>query len=264
MRRPLRLLLPLLLGIALGAARGENAIPELVLGAEDDAAPWSFADGSGYVNELVRTIYASQGWKLKLEVLPYARCKVMALRGELAGCFTTSQDAELAGKLLFPRNPVIAPRHQLYVEAGAPKASCDPIEKPMRVASTHGYEYTEQINRLLATGRLKPQVVMSEATGLRMLAAGRVEGALLTTDEVKRIDYLLHEARVKTPLRLLCDFGSYPGYVAFNPRHKQTRAAMEAFDRGFEQLQQSGELGRLQLKWEKRALNGPSPVPAGR
>jgi len=36
------------------AAGAVEPVPTIVLGAEDEAAPWSYADGQGYVNDLVR------------------------------------------------------------------------------------------------------------------------------------------------------------------------------------------------------------------
>lgn len=236
-------------------ARADNR-PTLVLGAENDAAPWSMADGSGFVNELVRAIYASQGWTLQLEVLPYARCKALVLRGTLAGCFTMSKDAELGRHLLFPRQPVIAPRHQLYVTDGAAQRDCRASAwgGSLRLAQTNGYEYADEANRLVGSGALKAQVVISESTGLRMLAAGRVDAVLLTTDEVKRIEYLAALSGLKQMPRLLCDFGSVPGYLAFSPQHPRGTAALAAFEQGFEQLQKDGSLARLQQSWANRIL----------
>ena len=60
-----------------GAARAEA----VTIGAEDDAGPWSYADGTGYVT----------------------RCKALATSGKLAGCFSASRTPELEGVLQSPR-----------------------------------------------------------------------------------------------------------------------------------------------------------------
>jgi hypothetical protein len=39
----------------------------IVVGAEDDAAPWSYADGSGYANDIVRLAFERAGWSVRAE-----------------------------------------------------------------------------------------------------------------------------------------------------------------------------------------------------
>jgi len=249
--------------LACGALR---AAPELtlVIGAEDDAAPWSYADGRGYVNELVRAAFARQGWQLKLDVLPYVRCKQMALRGELAACFTTSLEPELKGRLLFPSVPVIEPRHVLMVAANSPLAGCEPQRwgRALKVALVNGYEYADGIEAMLQGRQLQPQKTNSELAGLRMVALGRVDAAAVTLDEVKRLDYLLQRSSLRAEgFRQLCDFGSMPGYVAFSVRHPQGRAAMEAFELGLAELLKDGSVARLQREWQLRAERLPAQSP---
>jgi polar amino acid transport system substrate-binding protein len=258
LRRLLTLLATLLVCAALRAAPA----PALVIGAEDDAAPWSYADGRGYVNELVRAAYARQGWPLRLDVLPYARCKQMALRGELAACFTTSLEPGLEGRLMFPGRPVIAPRHVLMVAAKSALVGCSAQDwaAARSVAVVNGYEYAEGIEALLKSGQLRPQKTTSELAGLRMVALGRVDAAAITLDEVKRLDYLLQRSGLSADgFRVLCDFGAVPGYVAFSARHPQGRAAMEAFELGLAELLKDGSVARLQQAWRLRALSAGGP-----
>lgn len=54
-----------------------------MIGAEDDAAPWSYADGTGYVNDVVRAAFQRSGRQVQYKVMPYARCKAMVLSGKL-------------------------------------------------------------------------------------------------------------------------------------------------------------------------------------
>jgi len=82
-----------------GAARAEA----VTIGAEDDAGPWSYADGTAYVNDAVRAAFHAVGWTVELKVIPYARCKALATSGKLAGCFSASRTPELEGVLQSPR-----------------------------------------------------------------------------------------------------------------------------------------------------------------
>jgi len=97
-----------LLCLPLGAAAATVNI-----GAEDDAAPWSYADGTGYVNDLVRAAFEAVQWQTKFQALPYARCKMLTERGELDACFSTSKTPETQVQLQFPDLPVFVARNVL-------------------------------------------------------------------------------------------------------------------------------------------------------
>jgi polar amino acid transport system substrate-binding protein len=64
----------------------------LVLLAEDDAAPWSLADGTSYANDLVQAIYGAVDVDVELKVLPYTRAKRMTIAGTVARCFNMARE----------------------------------------------------------------------------------------------------------------------------------------------------------------------------
>jgi len=257
-RHPVPLLIAMALCLPAAAATGE---PEVALAAEDDAAPWSYADGSGYVNDLVRAAFAAAGWRVRLNILPYARCKQMAMRGQVAGCFSASRTPETAQVLLFPAHPVFEARNVLWVAVDSPLQGCDPAGWPHKpsVAFVNGYEYTPALDALRDTGKVAVEVADAESEGLRKLSARRIDAAVVTVDTVKRIDVVLRHAQVRHAVRALCDFGGVPAYVAFSRRHPQGAAARTAFDAGMETLQRNGDLARLQKRWAERALQLASP-----
>lgn len=238
------------------AATAATPAPQLTLAAEDDAAPWSYPDGSGYVNDLVRAAFQAAGWQLTLQVLPYPRCKQAAMRGRAAGCFSTSRTPDAEGALLFPARPVIEARNVLWVLRDSPLQGCAPAAWALRpsVAYVNGYEYTPALDALRERGEVAEQLGDSELESLRKLAARRIDAAVVTVDAVKRIELVQRQAGVVLPLRALCDYGGLPAYVAFSRRHPQGAAARAAFDLGMERLVRSGELARLQQRWAARAL----------
>jgi ABC-type amino acid transport substrate-binding protein len=250
---------PSLAGVlALLCAAGVCApAPSLVLGAEDDAAPWSYADGSGYVNDLVRAAFAEAGWSLQLKVMPYARCKALARAGQLAGCFSASRRPELENELLFPRHPVFQARHLLLARPGATWAGCDPAQWGRRpvVGLVRGYEYVDAVDALAAGGAVKTELAESEISNLRKLQAGRIDLGLVTVDELKRLQLLLAQAQVRGSFTTVCDFGVVPAYVAFSRRHTQGAAAVAAFDEGYAALARRGGVSALQARWRARALD---------
>lgn len=251
-----------------GPAPGAAPVPQVTLAAEDDAAPWSYPDGSGYVNDLVRAAFQAAGWQLTLQVLPYPRCKQMALRGRVAGCFSTSRTPDVEGSLLFPARPVMEARNVLWVLRDSPLQGCAPAGWARRpsVAYVNGYEYAPALDALREQGQVAQELGDSELESLRKLVARRIDAAVVTVDAVKRIEVVQRQAGVVLPLRALCDYGGLPAYVAFSRGHPQGAAARAAFDQGMERLARSGELARLQRRWADKALvlagpQAPQPAP---
>lgn len=236
---------------------------EVTIGAENDAAPWSYADGTGYVNDLVRAAFAASGWTVRYSVLPYARCKRMAQYGDLVGCFSASKTAETEKDLQFPATPVFAAENRLFANTDSPLAGCDRAQWGRKIALgvVHDYEYLPVVDALLAAGEVRAETTVSEASALRMLVARRTDAALITTDAIKHIDYVARLAGLPPSFKMVCHFGELPAYLAFSRRHPQARAAMQAFDQGMAALKRSGALVKLQTEWAQRALRSAKPEP---
>lgn len=235
----------------------------LALGAEDDAAPWSYADGAGYVNDLVRAAFMAAGWKVSFEVLPYARCKALTLKGKLAGCFSASKTPDLAGALLYPKQPVFIARNVLFALADSPLSGCDASAWPsaLKVGIVNGYEYTAAFEQAAKQGKLQLLTETAESSNLRLLALKSLDAALVTVDEVKRIEYVAAKGKVGSALKVVCDFGGEPAYVAFSPKHPQGRAAAAAFGQGYELLEKQGDIAKLQAQWRAWLMKSTVSAP---
>lgn len=251
-----KLLLRLTMSWLLMSLSTAHAREVVILGAEDDAAPWSYADGSGYVNDLVRQAFGVMGWDVQLKVMPYARCKTLTLRGLLAGCFSASKVAEHADKLLYPTHPVFEAQNVLLASPDSPWSSCDVAQwpRPPRVGTVRAYEYTPRLESLLASRHLIRHEVDSEISNLRKLQAKRIDAAVITLDKVKRLEFLQVLAQTPGPLKTVCHFGSQAAYVMFSKLHAQGPTAQQVFDAGMTRLVDSGAVARLQSDWQGRAL----------
>jgi len=240
--------------------------PVVVLAAEDDAAPWSYADGGGYVNDLVRAAFAESGWRVQLKVVPYARCKAMAVQGSVAGCFTVGRTAEGERSLLFPQSPVLQTRNVLVAraEAGGARAwsGCHPADWKLapRVGLVRGYEYVPAVDALFRAtpAAAEAEYADSEVSNLRKLRAGRIDATVVTLDEVKQLAWLARLAGVPTDMRTVCDYGALASHVAFSRRHPQGETARAAFDEGIARLMRRGAVAALQATWRQRALDAAS------
>ena len=228
----------------------------ITIGAEDDAAPWSYADGTGYVNDLVKAAYAAVGWEVKYHVLPYPRCKFMTEEGTLPGCFSASNTAETSVGMQFPNQPVFSAHNVLFAREDSPLKGCHPEDwgHPISVAFVKEYEYGDSVVKLQKSGDIKSEVVTSEAFSLRMLAARRIDAALITVDEVNRIELVATLAGVKNRFKKVCDFGGEPAFLGISRKHPKGAAALDAFNRGMAILAKNGTITKLQTAWAKKAI----------
>jgi len=226
------------------------------LGAEDDAHPWSNADGTGYANDVVRAAYQAVGWEVRFEVLPYPRCKQMAERGALLACFSASKTPLLEKKLQYPAVPVFVAQNILYAPSDSSLAGCDHRAWPrkMYIGLINGYEYHPAVEALQASGAIGVVTTTSEVLALRMLEYYRFDAALITVDAVKRIELIAKIAKVNANYKVVCDFGGLPAYVAFSRRHPQATAALSAYNKGMTIITQNGTITRLQKQWASTAM----------
>ncbi|WP_161784269.1 ABC transporter substrate-binding protein [Aquabacterium sp. NJ1] len=234
-----------------------EARPRAVIGAEDDAAPWSYADGSGYVNDVVRAAFERSGWLVEFKVMPYARCKALASSGKLLACFSTSKTPALQAQLLYPVHPVFSASNLLVGRADSGLSGCDPARwpRPLRIGRVAGYEYRPAVDALFSQPQIHADDAQSEVNNLRKLQARRIDAALVTVDAVKRLDFIAAQAGVSGTFTTICDFGSEHAYIAFSRRHPVSQRARQAFEAGFEQLRKEGHIAKLQALWRAKLLD---------
>jgi len=77
------------------------------IAVEDDAAPWSQKDGTGYANDVVRA-FKAVNQDITLQVVPYSRCKEITMNGKVSACFNMSgiDNPEFKEKITFPKIPL--------------------------------------------------------------------------------------------------------------------------------------------------------------
>jgi polar amino acid transport system substrate-binding protein len=235
----------------------------VIIGAENDASPWSFPDGSGYVNDLVRAAYKAVDWKVTYEVLPYSRCKLETEAGQLVACFSVSKTPETEKKLQFPSMPVFAARNVLLANGDSPLNGCDPGAwgHKISVGFVNKYEYLPAVETLQKSGKIAVMMMPSEVSMLGMMSRGRLDAVLITLDPVKRIELVSVLAKVKPYFKVVCDYGDYPAYIAFNRANPQTAKALAAFNKGMTLITKSGDVARLQKEWASTVLSKASAKP---
>lgn len=253
--------------VAAGPVRARE--PSVVdVGVEDAAAPWSQADGTGYVNDLVRAAFGAVGVQVRMHVLPYARCKGEVVRGALVACVSMSPAPELRGVVRFSARPLFTFACDFFESPARPLPRRIADFAPgTRVATVLGYEYPpamlEQLRRRGAVLEPAP----TEEVNLRKLAAGRVAAAVVNRDAVKSPEWVAERAGVTGRVRSAFGVGGLPAYIGFSLAHRDGAALADRFDVGYARIIASGERDRIQRRWigrgaaRRTASAMPGPVP---
>lgn len=212
---------------------------------EDDAAPWSRADGDGHANAVVRAAYAASKTDIKLSVVPYARCKQMVINGLAPACFSMAWEPALQGKVVFAKAPLYEAYARFYFSAKhLPGVNQESQFKPgMRIGVVNGYEYPNSLQALKARGVIF-ETSISETLNLKKLERGRIDAALLMLDETKTDELLLAQAGVKDVV-FGFESGSQGSYLGFSTRHPLGEFARKKFDEGFQIIARDGALEAL-------------------
>ena len=251
----------IVLVMLLNSASARAQSNSLVIAVEDDAAPWSRADGTGYANDVVSAAFKAVGVDVELRVVPYARCKRMAIRGTAAGCFSMSPSPEFNGLIELSAKPLFTPYAGYFYNVNKPPQAKRQEDLPAKtvVGTVIGYEYPPEFERLVKAGIITLEESPSEVMNLKKLAAGRVDLALLTYDEMKSPAWLMTRAGVGDKVKTTFRAGALNSYIGFSLKHPQGAWALQQFNKGFDIITRNGALRRIQQMWiQKLAQEKPT------
>lgn len=231
-----------------------RTVDTLTILAEDDAAPWSYPDGSGCANEIVVAAFAAAGVEVNLKPVPYARGKKAVLEGMSVGCFSMAPEPELGGNVLFPKMPLFICSTSFLQKSGslltidslrARAASADTV----MVGIVFGYEYPPLLKNLQKEGLIRIEESRSELINLKKLDADRIDLALTNHNQFKSWNAMCKEANVRHPVSAAFDCGEMKLYIGFSSRHPRSAWALQVFEEGYEEAAKKGTLQLIMDNW---------------
>lgn len=233
---------------------GSIAAEPLEVLAEDEAAPWSLRDGSGFANEVVRAAFKAASIDAVLHVMPYARCKKKTLNGEAAACFSMSWMPEFEGKIIFSDKPLFICYADYFYRLDSPikSRSESEIVERLRVGTVVGYEYPPSLYQLRNRGLVELEDARSEELNLKKLALGRVDVALVNYNEIKSPEFLMAQAGVSGKIAIAFRCGVLSSFIGFSAKHPRGAWAREKFNEGFEIIESDGTLQGIRSRWIAR------------
>jgi polar amino acid transport system substrate-binding protein len=228
----------------------------LIIAVEDNAAPWSQRDGTGFANDVVRAAFEAAGVEVELMVVPYARCKEMALQGKASACFSMSWLPEFAGKVTFAEKPLFNCYADYFTGSKKPLNATDEKSLPRGtvVGVVSGYEYPRSLYALKEKGIVVFEESESDELNLKKLAMGRIDTALVNYNETKPAELLLARAGVTGRVKRAFRSGTLGSYIGFSTKHPRGMEALKRFNRGHRIISANGTRRKIERKWRDLAL----------
>jgi ABC-type amino acid transport substrate-binding protein len=240
--------------VALLAATGAAAAPgkRVQILVEDAASPWSNRGGKGYANDMVRAAFAAAGVDVELVVVPYARCKAVVMQGGAVGCFSMSAGPELGKLVRFADKPLfsVTPKFYYNVDRKITARSVAELSRGMRVGIVHGYEYPPFVAQLAQSGVVL-ETARSDVINLRKLAAGRIDVALVMTDEMRSEELIERQAGV-TGIAFAFQSTPMESFIGFSTIHPDGDAQRRHFNSGYRSITENGTRHGIQTSWKLR------------
>ncbi len=251
MRRRDALLLP---GLALPTGAATAKPRQVLIGAEDDWAPYSSnADGraQGLTVDLVGAAFAAVGVEARFESMPYVRCMALTRAGALMACFNTTRTALIENGYLWPALPMFDERFLIWARADAPTPRT-PLQvrdlERQRVAVTRGYEYGAEFD---ANPRITRVVTAHDEKNFRMLLRDRATFTL--APELNTRLLFKRHADLAGRFKIVGQLEAFGIYTAFSRQHPQAPAMLAAFNDGMKTLQANGRAKAIQERWRQWA-----------
>lgn len=237
----------LVLVASLGAARSSAAADALVLGAEDDWAPYAYrgpkADApQGLAPRIVREALATQGLQVRFVTLPFARCMHLAEHGEIDGCFNATIVDHNRALYHWHATPMFEEELAIFGRADARPSHELGLEDLVgkRVGFTVGYTYPTSFRMHPGIERIS---VKSDAVLLEMLAARRVDYILINT--APAMLRLRGEPRFEGRLLRVGRISMDGFWLAFSRKPSDGEERARRFEQGLAALRASGRHQQL-------------------
>jgi ABC-type amino acid transport substrate-binding protein len=237
-----------------GVHTGATAAPgkRVQIMVEDAASPWSNHAGEGYANDLVRAAFAAAGVDADLVVVPYARCKALVMQGGAVACFSMSAAADTDKAVRFADKPLfsVTPKFYYNVQHKIAARSVAELSRGMRVGVVLGYEYPAFIADLARRG-VVIDTARSDVSNLHKLAAGRIDLALVMTDDMRTDAIIKQQADVRD-VALAFQAAPMDSFIGFSAVHPDGDAQRQRFNAGFRSITENGTRHAIQAKWKLR------------
>lgn len=226
--------------ICLLVAASPLAAEPLVIGAEDDWAPYCALDKQsgqplGLAPELVKAVFTTEKLEIAFRPLPFARCMHDAKSGKVVGCFNATITEENRNQYYWHKTPMFEEDLAIFALASEPNRDLQLSSlEGKKVGITLGYTYPTDFMDNTKITRFEAK---SDAQILEMLVRGRVDYILMNGMP----GYLQIQQRQLTGKVIKVGKISTDGFwLAFSRTHPQGEAMSKQFEEGLQKIKNNG------------------------
>lgn len=199
----------------------------------------------GCVIKIVKSAFEAEGWKVKLNFLPWSRNLKLLSQGNIDASAYWMDRPDRRRDYIFPSNPVTAEVYR-FVFRDDSKLEWESYEdlSGKTIIINQDYTYTEEFLQSLSNFNIKTRAVKSEDLNLKMILKGRGHLTILNENVYEQYFNELSEDQqamlfIDTKPALVNQ-----GYLVFSRNNaEQSENFAQVFDDGYEKIR-----GRADLK----------------
>jgi len=209
--------------------------------------------GKGYIIDVMRAIFEPQGITIDYKLMPWNRSVIAVENGEINA--VVGAYAEDVKGFILPKEAVDYSSEAFFKLVGNPWEfnGINSLE-----SQSLGYMLDYATNPELITyfektqGSTKVQLIGGDnplETNIKKLLAGRVT---LILDNYSVVKYKLKEMNIGSDKIVFAgyfDKEKRPMYVAFSPKHANSKKYAEIFDKGFRELKANGKVNEIRKSY---------------
>jgi polar amino acid transport system substrate-binding protein len=201
----------------------------------------------GLLTRIVNESFAATGAKTAIEFVPNNRAISGVMMGIYDGSYGWAHAPDRDQKLMYSSNAIYTFRMVFFQRRGQeyPWQSLSDL-RSARIGATLGDHYSNEFSALEAAGKLHVDYANDDASNMKKLILGRID--LLPMEETSG-QFLINE--IFTPAeRDKLSFQNntiaiVPTYLVIRRSYPKAKEVIDRFDRGYLQLEKSGELHKL-------------------
>ena len=210
----------------------------------------------GYVVEIMKSIYESQGYTIDLKILSWDKAIAGVNDGEFDIIIGTDRSELPDG--IFPEEAIGISYCCFFVLKGNPWQYRDLTSlKHVRLGCVKGYKYHPDIDRYISENEDAPNGILQaisspfpEKENIEKLLAGKID-AIITSKQ--SMEQAMREMNVR-PTEISQAGGfvkewTTPAFVAFSPKLKNAKALADSFDAQLRRMRNDGSFDEILSKY---------------
>lgn len=252
-----KFIIGLVLGIALMIQSQWAHAEDVVIYAEDAFVPFSFENGEGLSNQIVKEAFKAAGVNADIKVTSFSLLMKMVAEGTAVGGFNAVPTPETNQEFFFGKYPIYMTHMYFYYYKEDPviidsmnDIMTKLVAEKISVGDVLGYIYPTEYTALKeakdSSKRLMADSVNSDDILIKKLKAKRNRVALMTAEVA---DYNIETMGFKDQF----GHGKYvweaPLYVAFSKKNPQGKHFLELFDKGMNTIMENGKYKEILSKY---------------